>query len=83
MPPQKKSFLLYYDQAQIWNGLSDEQAGKLIKFIHNKIIPSENDILINYAYNIIKKKIDSDYDKWIDVCQKNKENIKNRWSNDR
>lgn len=75
----KKTFLLYYDQSQIWDGLSDEQAGKLIKFLHKKIQPPENDPLIKYAYDIIKKKIDADYEKWVERCHQNKENIKKRW----
>ena len=75
----KKTFLLYYDQSQIWDGLSDKQAGKLIKFLHKKIKPPPDDPLIKYAYDIIKNKIDNDYDKWVERCRKNKENIEKRW----
>lgn len=78
---RKKTFLLYYDQSQIWDGLSDNQAGKLIKLLHRNLPPSSQieDPLIKYAYKIIKKKIDDDYDKWIEKCKKNKENAKKRW----
>ena len=77
----KKTFLLYYDQSQIWNGLSDEQAGKLIKLLHgnSNSPPPKNDPLLEYAYNIIKNKIDNDYNLWLKKCKKNKANARERW----
>jgi len=78
---KKKTFLLYYDQAQIWEGLSDEEAGKLIKLLHknSNTTPKIKEPLIKFAYEILKDKIDSDYDRWLDTCKKNKENINKRW----
>ena len=79
---KKKTFLSYYDQSQIYDGLSDEQAGKLIKHIYKNLSssPPGNDLLVKYAYEIIKKKIDADYDKWIEKCAKNKEIAKKGWA---
>lgn len=81
----KKTFLLYYDQSQIWEGLSDERAGILIKLLHKKLdsLPTNTDPLVKYAYFIIKKKINTDYDKWLKKCIKNQENIKKRWNKER
>lgn len=78
---QKKTFLLYYDQAQIWDGLPDELAGKLIKLLHKNLdeIPQNENPIVEYAYGIIKKKIDDDYNRWLLRCQKNKENVEKRW----
>ena len=79
---KKKTFLSYYDQAQIYDGLTDEQAGKLIKHIYknSNSSPPGNDLLVKYAYEIIKKKIDADYDKWNEKCAKNKEIAKEGWA---
>ena len=81
MRKPKKTFLLYYDQAQIWEGLSDSQAGKLIKLLHknSNSKPPKADKLIEFAYNIIKSKIDTDYLLWEEKCNKNKEIAKKGW----
>lgn len=78
---RKKTFLLYYDQSQIWDGLSDSQAGKLIKLLHKNPEPSLSikEPLIKYAYEIIKKKIDADYNLWLEKCARNKEIAKKGW----
>ena len=77
----KKTFLLYYDQSQVWDGLPDDMAGKVIKLLHKKLkeLPPDIDPLVKYAYDIIKKKIDDDYEKWLERCNKNRENVKKRW----
>ena len=77
----KKTFLLYYDQSQIWEGLTDTQAGKLIKSLHknSNSVPPKKDKLLKYAYNIIKNKIDVDYDAWLEKCKKNKEIAEEGW----
>lgn len=80
----KTSFLLYYDNLPVWEGLSDSQAGKLIKILHqNSHAPDITDPLVKYAYGILKDRIDTDYAKWLKVCDKKRDNANKRWKKER
>jgi len=53
MAENKKSFILYCDQKGIWDKLSDEQAGKLIKHVLSYVNdenPTTNDFIIELAF---------------------------------
>lgn len=62
-----KSFVLYNDTKELWESLSDEQAGKLIKHIYDYVSgagsnsPDEMTKLLSIQ---IKKTIDRDQKKW-------------------
>jgi len=63
----KKSFILYCDQRDLFDQLSDEQAGQLIKHIYS-YVNDENPIsknqIINLAFTPIKQSLKRDLKKW-------------------
>lgn len=67
MAEGKKSFVLYSDQKELFEHLSDEQAGKLIKHIF-KYVNDENptceDPIVNLAFITIKASLKRDLQKW-------------------
>lgn len=73
----KKSFVLYTDNAEQFQMLSDEQAGKLIKAIfcysENKIMPDFADGMLTMAFSFIKGQIDRDSEKWEETRKKRAE----------
>ncbi|MGN0614203.1 MAG: DUF6291 domain-containing protein [Porcipelethomonas sp.] len=74
---QKKSFVLYTDNAEQFQILSDEQAGKLIKAIfaysENNIVPDFADGMLTMAFSFIKGQIDRDSEKWEETRKKRAE----------
>jgi uncharacterized phage protein (TIGR02220 family) len=63
MAKDKKSFILYVDQKDLWNKLPDEIAGKLIKHIYSYVSdenPSSNDLIIEIAFEPIKQQLKRD-----------------------
>lgn len=80
----KKSFILYSDQLEMVNQLSDEQAGLLLKHIYQYSIKPEfnsiKDPAVKIAFTAIKTSIDRDTNKYLQRCEKNQENIRKRWN---
>lgn len=67
MAENKKSFLLYADQIGLFEKLSDEIAGKLIKMIFeyvNDRCPISDDILLQVAFEPIKCQLKRDLKDW-------------------
>lgn len=67
---RKKSFVLYTDTLELWDSLSDEQAGKLIKHIYRYAVgddPEEPDEMTRLLSIQIKKTMDRDQKKWEEV----------------
>ena len=67
MSNNKKSFLLYLDQQELFNKLPDEVAGKLIKHIFSYVNcenPEAEDILLDIAFSSIKQALKRDLAKW-------------------
>ena len=63
MAKDKKSFILYVDQKDLWNKLPDEIAGKLIKHIYSYVSdenPSSNDLIVEIAFEPIKQQLKRD-----------------------
>jgi hypothetical protein len=63
----KKSFVLYTDQREVFEELSDEDAGKLIKHIFSYVNdenPETNDKLIRLAFLPIKTQLKRDLKIW-------------------
>lgn len=72
----KDSFILYTEQKEIIDKLTDEQAGKLIKAIYqyasDGIIP-ELDMLLEIAFIPIKQNLERNSEKWENIKQKRSE----------
>lgn len=67
MSKDKKSFILYLDQQDLFNKLPDEIAGKLIKHIFSYVNcedPETNDLLLDVAFSPIKQSLKRDLNKW-------------------
>ena len=63
MAKDKKSFILYVDQKDLWNKLPDEIAGKLIKHIYAYVSdenPKSEDLMIEIAFEPIKQQLKRD-----------------------
>jgi len=63
MAKDKKSFILYVDQKDLWNKLPDELAGKLIKHIYSYVSdehPTSDDLMIEIAFEPIKQQLKRD-----------------------
>ena len=88
MAKDKKGFILYADQKEIFNQLTDEMAGKLIKHIFayvNDENPISEDIIINLAFTPIKQQLKRDLIKFEETKEKRSEAGKaganKRWQN--
>ena len=80
----KKSFILFNDQIEIFDGLSDEDAGKLIKSIYKYANTGKTDTLsglLKIVFIQFKNGIDRNYAKYEKVCERNRLNIEKRWGN--
>jgi hypothetical protein len=67
MATGKKSFVLYSDQKELFEHLTDEQSGKLIKHIFryvNDENPTCEDAIVNLAFITIKASLKRDLQKW-------------------
>jgi hypothetical protein len=63
MAKDKKSFILYVDQKDLFNKLPDEIAGKLIKHIYSYVNdenPKSDDLIVEIAFEPIKQQLKRD-----------------------
>ena len=63
MAKDKKSFILYVDQKDLFNKLPDEIAGKLIKHIYSYVSdenPNSDDLIVEIAFEPIKQQLKRD-----------------------
>jgi hypothetical protein len=70
MAKDKKSFVLYSDQKELFNQLTNEAAGKLIKHIFayvNDENPESDDMIINLAFTPIKQQLKRDLRKFEEI----------------
>lgn len=88
MAENKKGFILYADQKELFTQLNDEQAGKLIKHIFryvNDENPVSEDVIINIAFTPIKQHLKRDLDKFNETKERRskagKIGMANRWQN--
>ena len=75
----KKSFVLYTDHKELWENLSNEQAGKLIKHIYRYIVGEKLDApdeITKLLFFQIKATLDRDHKKWEAVREARSENGK-------
>jgi hypothetical protein len=71
MAENKKGFLLYADQKDIFDELPDDYAGKLIKHIFkyvNDENPESSDLILRVAFAPIKAQLKRDLVKYKDTC---------------
>ena len=80
------SMLCYFDWLNSFELMSDEQIGKLVKYIliygkslYDGIeIAPPSDPNINFVFQFLKGQIDRDYLKWAKKCEQNSENARKR-----
>ena len=82
---KKPSFLVYYDNEIIVLRLPDDEAGKLFKSLfpygRESIKPDfDRNPALAMAFDILSMAIDRDKEKYVNRCEKNRENVKKRWS---
>jgi len=76
--PGKNSFLLFHDQRQMIEQLSDNKRGKLMLSLYNYselgIHPDFSDVGLNVAFASIKAAMDRSTEKYKAVVERNKRN---------
>lgn len=85
----KKSFLLYHNQSDIFDSLSNEDAGELIKLLfhyseqlnEDGMLPTDKirNPVVRMALIAIMSIIKKDYEEYQKKCLKNKEAAEKRW----
>ena len=82
MAEGKKSFILYLQQRSVFDGLDDEEAGKLIKTIFSYVCDENPQPtgMTKYAFEIIKPVLKADLKKYEEKKEKYTENIRKRWN---
>jgi len=82
MAKDKKGFILYADQKDIFEELSHDYAGKLIKHIFryvNDENPVDEDLILKIAFSSIKAQLKRDLKKYEAKRLINSKNAKKRW----
>jgi len=86
MAKDKKSFILYVDQKELFNKLPDDIAGKLIKHIYSYVSdenPTSEDLMIEIAFEPIKQQLKRDLklfeEKRVKRSEAGKEGANKRW----
>ena len=77
MATDKKGFMLYADQQELFNQLSNEQAGELIKHVFSYVNdenPKTDSLIINLAFTPIKQQLKRDLKKWEQRADRSREN---------
>jgi hypothetical protein len=77
MAKDKKSFLLYCDQSEIFNKLPDDKCAQLIRHIFayvNDENPECEDLLLQIAFEPIKQQLKRDLGKYRNTCERNQVN---------
>lgn len=81
---ERKSFLFYYDWANIYEPLDDIRKAKLItatiRYAKDNTDTKFDDLTLKVIFNVIKDTIDRDSARYNEICLKNAENIKKRWN---
>ena len=82
---EKKSFMMSYDHQALFQQLTDEQAGKLIKAIYayeiESIYPTFDDPLLNAFFaGVFKNFLDAHKAQYEKKCRQNAENVAKRWN---
>ena len=80
----KDNFLLKKSQQEVFDTLTDEEAGKLIKGIFKYMRTGNSELtgMMKAIFIPIKNDIDKNEESYQKRCEKNRENIKKRWEKD-
>lgn len=80
----KDNFLLKKSQQEVFDTLTDEEAGKLIKGIFKYMRTGDSELtgMMKAIFIPIKNDIDKNEESYQKRCEKNRENIKKRWEKD-
>ena len=82
----KKSFILYYDLKEVFDFLTDEEAGKIIKAVFNYEISGElthfSDRMMASTYKRITDSLDRNKERYRTTCEARREAINQRWHPD-
>ena len=76
MAENKKSFIAYADWVSVFNMLTDEEAGKLVKLIFSYVNdenPEVQDRVLKMAFEPIKSQLKRDLSKWVEIKEKRRE----------
>ena len=83
MATGKKSFTAYCDWIELFEELTDEEAGKLVKHMFryvNDMNPEAPDRVTKLTFTPIKNTLKRDLKKWEEKREKNKQNALMRWN---
>jgi len=76
----RKSFLVYFDSLKMLRRMSDEKRGKfflaMVEYADEKKEPSFDDESLWLAWDLVQANLDRDYDKWMAMCKRNRDNGK-------
>lgn len=80
----KDNFVLYTRYSDAILGMTDEQAGMLLKAIYRFVTTGEQeeiaDSTARFAYRIIVSQIEQSNKQYEEKCERNRENIRKRWN---
>lgn len=80
----KDNFVLYTRYADAILGMTDEQAGMLLKAIYRFVTTGEQEEIAEstarFAYRIIVSQIEQSNKQYEEKCARNRENIRKRWN---
>ena len=88
MAENKKSFIAYCDWGEIFDLLTDEEAGKVVKHLFAYVndrnpIFDDNDRFLKIIFEPIRLQLKRDLAKYETICAKNRENINKRWGKEK
>jgi hypothetical protein len=81
MAENKKSFIAYCDWGEIFDLLTDEEAGKDVN--DRNPIFDDNDRFLKIIFEPIRLQLKRDLAKYETICAKNRENINKRWKKEK
>ena len=81
----KHEFLLHYELESVFDGFTDEQAGKLIKAMFDyekrREVQAFDDPLLEMMFNnVIRPKLDENLKRYEETCKRMRQNVQTRWS---
>lgn len=85
MSNDQKGFIVYGDIKPVVDRLSDEEAGQLLRGMLDYFLTGKEPKfqgVLEFVFIPIKQQMDRNADKYEQRCEKNRENIKKRWSKD-
>ena len=83
MASEQKGFIVYGDNEVVFDRLTDEEAGQLLKamtkYFNSSTEPSFDSPLTEIVWLQVKLQMDRNADKYQKRCEKNRENVKKRY----